>query len=139
MNIYLDFDGNCLEVFNFYRNVFGGEFAAYQTFGDGPPDMGVPEDGKDRVMHVSLPLGDAMLMGSDTFPGSPTPLNVGNNFSIVVPAASRAQCDEYFAALSDNGEILMPMEETFWGSYFGRCRDQYGITWMFNYDLSQEA
>ena len=66
LNVYLFFDGNCREVFEFYRSVFGGEFAMIQTFGDGPPDMNVPDAEKDRIMHVSLPVGSTVLMGSDS-------------------------------------------------------------------------
>ena len=99
--------------------------------------MGVPEQGKSRIMHVSLPLGEALLMGSDTFPGSPEPLVVGTNFSIALPAEDRAQCDEWFAKLSAGGEVTMELQETFWGSYFGSCRDRYAVNWMFNLDLGE--
>ena len=101
MNIYLNFDGNCRDVFEHYQSIFGGEFEAYQTFADGPPDMGVAPEFADQIMHVSLKLGDSSLMGSDTFPGMP--LTAGNNFSIVVPANSRAECDRLFEALSAGG------------------------------------
>ncbi len=134
MNIYLNFDGNCREVFEFYRDVFGQDFDTLQTFADGPDDMGVPEDAKNRIMHVSLPVGGAMLMGSDTFPGNPDPLVAGNNFSVAIDADSRAQCDELFDKLASGGEVLMALEETFWGSYFGNCRDKYGISWMVSHD-----
>ena len=73
LSIYLHFNGNCREAFDFYRSVFGGDFDVLQTFGDGPADMGVPDDERDNIMHVSLPVGTSVLMGSDvpsTF-GSP--------------------------------------------------------------------
>lgn len=136
MNVYLYFDGECREAFDFYRETFGGEFASYMTFADGPEDMPVPPEARDRIMHASLPLGDAMLMGSDTFPGSEQPHVVGTNFSITVPADSREACDALSAALAAGGTIETPMEETFWGSYFGQVRDRFGVRWMFNLDLS---
>ena len=65
LNTYINFKGNCREAFEFYRSVFDGEFAIMQTFGDGPDDMGVLEEEKNNVMHVSFPIGDSVLMGSD--------------------------------------------------------------------------
>ena len=65
LSIYLHFNGNCREAFEFYRSVFGGEFDVLQTFGDGPADMGVPDDEANNIMHVSLPVGTSVLMGSD--------------------------------------------------------------------------
>ena len=66
LNTYLTFDGNCREAFEFYRSVFGGDFTEFHTFGEGPPDMTVPDAEKDRIMHVSLPIGANVLMGSDS-------------------------------------------------------------------------
>ena len=136
LNPYLTFDGNCREVFEFYRSVFGGDFSAIQTFADGPDDMGVPDDEKDRIMHVSLPVGSSVLMGSDRCSAfSPAPV-VGDNFSISMSGDSKAHCDELFAKLSDGGAVKMPMQETFWGAYFGLWTDKYGINWMINFPLS---
>lgn len=133
LNTYLTFDGNCREAFDFYLSVFGGEYLVFQTFGDGPPEMEVPAAVKDNVMHVSLPIGDSVLMGSDTGPGQPG-VSAGDNFSISVNADSRAQCDDLFAKMSAGGEVTMPMQDTFWGSYFGTCRDRFGINWMIDFD-----
>ncbi len=132
LNTYLTFAGNCREAFEFYRSVFGGEFETMQTFGDGPPDMGVPEELKAQVMHVSLSIGDSTLMGSDTGPGSPGVV-MGSNFQISVTPDSRDEADRLFAALSDGGTVGQAMEEMFWGDYFGTCDDQYGIRWMINH------
>ena len=134
LNTYLTFDGNCREAFEFYRSVFGGEFAEFQTFADGPPDMPVSDAEKGRVMHVALPIGSSILMGSDSSSFGP-PLSVGNNFSISIEVESREQCDELFAKLSEGGSVVMPLQEQFWGAYFGQWTDRFGINWMVNYTL----
>jgi len=138
LNTYLTFNGNCREAFEFYRSVFGGDFSVIQTFGDGPPDMGVPESEKDRIMHVSLPVGSSVLMGSDSCSAFGPPAEMGNNFSISVEVDSREHCDQLFAGLSEGGSVKMPMQEMFWGAYFGTWTDRYGVNWMINYNLPQD-
>lgn len=135
LNTYLTFAGNCREAFEFYQSVFGGEFEVFQTFGDGPPDMDVPAEAKDQVMHVSLPVGSSTLMGSDTGPGSPA-VKVGSNFSIAISPDSKAEADEIFCRLSEGGTVTMPIDDMFWGSYFGTCQDAFGINWMVDYSPS---
>ncbi len=137
LSTYLTFDGDCKEAFDFYKSVFGGDFMACQTFADGPPEMGASEDDKDRIMHVSLPIGDSVLMGSDTMPGYGDPLAKGNNFSISYAPSSKEDADEKFAALKVGGVEKMELQETFWGSYFGMCTDQFGVNWMLNYNLQK--
>ena len=126
---YLTFDGDCRQAFEFYRSVFGGDFHVFSTFGEGPEEMDVPDGFKDRVMHVSLPLGNGVLMGSDNGPGAPA-VTAGNNFSISVATGSRAESDDLMAKLSAGGAVTMPLETTFWGAYFGMCTDKFGINWM---------
>lgn len=138
LSTYLTFDGNCREAFAFYRSVFGGEYASFQTFADAPADMSVPDAEKDRVMHVSLPVGSSVLMGSDRATGFGPPLVVGNNFSVAIEGRSREHCEKVFAGLSAGGKVLMPLQETFWGAYFGLWTDRFGIQWMANYDLPAE-
>ena len=134
LNIYLTFDGNCREAFEFYRSVFGGEFQVFQTFADGPDDMPVADAEKDNVLHVSLPVGGSLFMGSDNSSFGPA-LAVGNNFSVSIDGQSREHCDEVFAKLSAGGSVTMPLQETFWGSYYGQWTDKFGINWMVNYAL----
>ena len=132
LSTYLHFNGNCREAFEFYRAAFGGEFLVLETFGDGPADMQVPEDERNNVMHVSLPVGTSVLMGSDvptTF-GEPAPSV--SNVSISYAAHSREETDALFAKLSDGGTVTMPLQEMFWGAYFGACIDRFGVNWMFN-------
>ena len=137
INTYLTFAGNCRTAFEFYRSVFGGEFAVIQTFADGPPDPGVPEDQRDRIMHVTLPIGSGVLMGSDSGGLGPETVT-GNNFSLSLSPDTREQADELFAKLSAGGTVDMPMQQMFWGSYFGSCTDPFGICWQINYDLPEQ-
>ena len=139
LNPYLTFDGNCREAFEFYRSVFGGEFLAHTTFAEGPPDLGVPAAEANRIMHVSLPVGDGVLMGSDTSSAFGPPPVAGTNFSISIVGRSKEHCDEVFAKLSEGGTINMPMQEMFWGAYFGCWTDRFGIAWMINYDMETDS
>ena len=131
---YLHFNGNCKEAFDFYRSVFGGEFAISLTMRDGPADMPVPEAEKDLVMHVSLPIGSSTLMGSDVPSMFGPPPVVGTNVSISHSAESREQVDTLFARLTEGGEVHMEPQDMFWGSYFASGRDRFGIGWMLSYD-----
>ena len=137
LSTYLTFDGNCREAFEFYRSVFGGDYQVFTTFGEGPDGLPLAEGQENQVMHVALPVGDSVLMGSDSTTFGP-PLEIGNNFSISVEAGSREQADTLHAALSEEGAVTMPMEDQFWGAYFGMCTDRFGINWMLVHELPQE-
>ena len=132
INTYLTFAGECRAAFEFYRTVFGGDFLFMQTFADGPADMQVPEEAKDLIMHVTLPVGGGVLMGSDTIEQfSPLPVT-GTNFALSLGPDSKEQADDLFARLSEGGRVTMPMQDQFWGAYFGTCTDRFGIGWMIN-------
>ncbi|AVI51117.1 VOC family protein [Pukyongia salina] len=137
INSYITFNGNCEEAFNLYRSVFGGEFATISKFRDMPDDPKYPvsEEDKDKIMHVSLPISqETVLMGSDTGAEWGKQFKQGNNFSISINANSREEADTFFKALSQDGEVVMPMSDTFWESYFGMLTDRFGIQWMVSYD-----
>jgi len=138
LNTYLTFDGDCRQAFEFYRSVFGGDFSIVSTYAEAPADPGIPEAERDRVMHVSLPVGSSVLMGSDCCSAMGPPPVVGNNFTIAIEGESRAHCDEMFAGLSEGGTVKMPLADMFWGAYYGMWTDRYGINWLVNYTLQQD-
>lgn len=138
VNVYLNFDGNCAEAFNFYKAAFGGEFPYIGYFKDMPPQEGMPamtaEEG-NKIMHVSLPISkETALMGSDTGGEWAPKITKGNNFSISINADSKEEADRLFNELSAGGKVTMPMEKTFWGSYFGMFTDKFDINWMVSFD-----
>jgi PhnB protein len=139
VNIYLTFEGNCDEVFQFYQSVLGGELQI-NRFSEMPenPEYPVKEEDKNKIMHVSLPISkETILMGSDTAGGYGPPIIQGNNFSISVHPETKEEADKIFAGLSEGGKVGMPMADAFWGSYFGILTDKFGINWMVNVDLSK--
>ena len=135
---YLSFNGNCREAFDFYVSVFGGEYAFVQTFGDAPVDIGVPDVEKGNIMHATLQLGDGLLMGSDMPSTMGPPRTIGNNFSLTYPTQSREETDDLFAKVSEGGTVTMPLQDQFWGAYFGACVDKFGIQWQFNFETPRE-
>ncbi len=132
IHIYLNFNGNCEEAFNLYKSVFGGEFDYIGRFGEMPASDGyvVPEGDKDKIMHISLPIGSSVLMGSDTGEAYAAAFALGNNFSVSVSVDSREEADRVFAALSAGGQVTMPLSDTFWSDYFGMLTDKFGVNWM---------
>jgi len=139
INSYLSFEGNCEEAFNFYKSVFGGDFSYVGRYSEMPPQQGIAisDEDKQKIMHISLPLSkETMLMGSDVISSR---VEVGNNVGLSITAGSKEDADRYFDGLSSEGKITMPLNNTFWGDYFGMLIDRYGINWMigFNENLGQ--
>ena len=136
INPYLTFLGNCEEAFNFYKSVFGGEFTYIGRFSEMPPDAEHPmsEEDKNKVMHVSLPIGGNILMGSDTGGEWASKTIVGNNISVSISAGSKEEADKIYKGLAEGGVAFMPMSNTFWGDYFGMLTDKFGINWMMSYN-----
>ncbi|MDQ1096603.1 MULTISPECIES: VOC family protein [Chryseobacterium] len=142
VNVYLTFNGNCREAFDFYKSVFGGEFQYIGTFGDMPPsdDNPVPDEDKDGIMHVTLPIStETVLMGSDTGSAWSSGFVQGNNVAVSINTESQEEADRLFYGLSEGGQVTMPIAGTFWGAYFGMFADQFGIHWMVNYDDPSKA
>ncbi|MBX7047083.1 MAG: VOC family protein [Ignavibacteria bacterium] len=134
LNPYLSFDGNTEEAFNFYKSVFGGEFAFVMRYKDVPADVPMPNKNPaddNRIMHVSLPVGQSMLMASDA--PSHLKLNQGNNLQISISVDSKEDADRIFSGLSAGGSVMMPMSDAFWGDYFGMFTDKFGVHWMISY------
>ena len=139
LNTYLNFNGDCRAAFDFYRSVFGGDFTFLVTFADGPSELPPLSDAeKTLIMHVSLPVGDNILMGSDNISAFGPPSTVGSNFSISIGADSRADTDRLVNGLAAGGAVLMPPDDMFWGAYFGMCRDRFGVNWMVSHEPAQE-
>lgn len=139
INTYLTFNGNCRKAFEFYRSVFGGEFSSIRTFGDMPSQEGykMSETDKNKIMHVTLPISkETALMGSDTSEHYKK-ATVGDNFSVSIHTDTKEEADRLFVGLSKSGKKSMPMENTFWGSYFGMLTDQFGVNWMVSVDIGK--
>jgi len=136
VNAYINFQGNCEEAFNYYRAVFGSEFTMLSRFSEMPTQDGMELSEKDmnKIMHVSMPIGEeTMIMGSDVGGEWAQDLKVGNNITLSITADSKEQADQMFKSLSEGGRVSMPMDITFWGSYFGMCTDKFDINWMISF------
>ena len=138
INPYVTYLGNCEEAFNFYKSVFGGDFTYVGRFSEMPPEMGTSPEDANKIMHISLPISaETILMGCDAAGSFGAGTKIGNNISLSINANSREEADRLFNGLSAGGNVTMPMNNTFWGAYFGMFVDRFGIGWMINYDEPQ--
>ncbi len=134
---YLNFAGTTEAAFTFYKSVFGIEFAGgIMRYGDGPMldgQPGVTDADKKLIVNIQLPiLGGHLLMGSDAPDARGYQLNQGNNVQIVLDPDTRAEADALFAALAAGGTVNDPLQEMFWGDYYGSLVDRFGIQWLVN-------
>ncbi|MGB4587737.1 MAG: VOC family protein [Clostridiaceae bacterium] len=139
LETYLNFNGNTEEAFEFYKSVFGGEFSSLVRFKDMPVEgVTVAEEDADKIMHISLPIGNNSLMATDSLESMGMKLIQGNNFYIFIVPESKEEADRIFTALSAGGEIEMPMADQPWGDYYGSFRDKFGIMWIIDIEIPKK-
>jgi PhnB protein len=126
---YLFFDGRCEEAIDFYRRALGAEVTMLMRFKEMPdPQPGsIPPGAEDKVMHASLQIGGTMLLASD---GNCLGQASFQGFALSLTAADDAEAKRLFAALSDGGQVQMPLGKTFFSSQFGMVADRFGVSWM---------
>lgn len=133
---YLNFDGQAEEAMTFYQSILGGEFEGGISYFGEAPGMDLPEEEKNRVMHISLKIADGLkIMASDTSPSMGHIWIKGNHNHVSINVDSKDQGQRIFSQLSEGGSVEMDYQKTFWGAYFGSFEDKFGIGWMVNYDL----
>jgi len=130
---YLHFDGCAEEAINFYKSVFGGEITAIQRYKDVPGGEKVSAEDKDKLIHGSLKVSEQMSLMATDLLKSMGIVQFGTNVHLCVHLESEAETDRLFEKLSRGGKVEMPLNRTFWGAYFGMCRDKYGVQWMLDY------
>ena len=128
---YLLFDGNAEEAFDFYARCLGGKVTRLSRFGEAPPEMPMPPEMRDKVMHIRLEVGDAVLMASDAM-SSMGPYEPIKSCSVAIQLDAPAEAERIFHALAEGGTVQMPIGETFWSARFGMLVDRYGVPWMVN-------
>jgi PhnB protein len=134
VNVYLNFNGDTEKAFNFYRSVFGGEFTGLQRFKEMGAEQGMSAEDGEKIMHITLPVGENMVLNAtDALESMGRTFTAGNNFSLMLEPESKTEADRLFSLLSANGNVEVPMQDMFWGDYYGAFTDQFGVEWMINY------
>ncbi len=130
INPYLYFDGDCEDAFTLYASVFRKEIRHISKYKDVPkPSQSIFQEPDENIMHVTLPLSkETMLNGSDNSLVYKEMIK-DKTFSLIIHADSKEEVDRLFGALSQSGQVIVPVGLTFWGAYYGQCIDQFGISW----------
>ena len=129
LNTYVNFAGNCAEAFRYYEKHLGAKVEMLMTHGEAPDQRTVTPEWKDTVMHARLSLGDTHLMAADVPNAEPM-----RSAYLTLSVDSDSDAERIFSALSDGGQVLMPIQETFFASRFGQTRDRFGMNWMILHD-----
>lgn len=139
LNPWINFNGNALEAFTFYKSVFGGEFTKIVRFKDlASPEFQVPEQEANKIMQIVLPIGGANVLIGNDVPEFMGKVNENENRSkIQVTIDTREEAAKIFAGLSAGGQVEGPMGDSPWGTYVGMFRDRYGIEWIVESNSSK--
>ncbi len=132
-NPYLSFNGECEAAFTFYEQCLGGKITEKMTYGGSPMAEQTPPEQRDRIMHITLNVGDIVIMGADA---PPQMFEKPQGFSLNLNFDSIEEAERVFNALAANGMVKMPIQETFWAKRFGMAIDRFGTPWMINCDLT---
>jgi PhnB protein len=124
---YLIFNGRCEEAVEFYRKVLGAEVVMLLRFKDAPDPKMIAPGAENKVMHTTLKIGDTIILASD---GRCQEGSGFGSFSLSLTVKTEADADRFFAALSDGGQVQMPLSKTFFSPYFGMVADRFGVSWM---------
>jgi PhnB protein len=126
---YIFFYGRCEEALEFYKKVLGGTYEMMRM-ADAPKEMieHVPADFRNKVMHASFTAPGVVFMASDGREAKTIDPDAGN-ISLALSAKDRAEGDRVFKALSEGGNVTMPLDDAFWGGRFGTFNDRFGIEW----------
>ena len=129
LNPYLQFDGRCKAAFTFYEAVFGGKIVSLLTFGETPMGAQCTPEGRDKIAHARLMIGDQVLMGSDP---PAEHYEAPKGYFVTVNVEQPTEAERIFHALAEQGRVTMPLQKTFWAAAFGMLVDRFGISWMIN-------
>jgi PhnB protein len=124
---YLFFDGRCQEALDFYRKTLGAEVTRLMRFKESPDPQSIPPGAGEKIMHANFRVGDSQIMASD---GQCQGKETFQGFALSITATDVAKADRLFAALSDGGQVQMPMTKTFFSPRFGMVADRFGVSWM---------
>jgi len=125
MYTYVNFAGTCAQAFRFYEKHLGGTIGMMMTHGQAPDQSNVNPEWKDAVLHARISVGGTELLGADIPSAQPM-----RSAYLSLNVETDAETERIFSALSDGGEVFMPMQETFFATRFGQLRDRFGINWM---------
>ncbi|MFC7439876.1 VOC family protein [Laceyella putida] len=131
INPYLYLPGNSEKAMNDYKDIFGGEIVNIQRYRD-VPDMPSSEEDKDKILHGHLKVGDQAIYFSDF---QNKPVTFGNQVSLTMEFTDVDAIEKVYNALAEGGEVLMPLQDTFWGAKYGKLTDRFGVNWDLHCQL----
>ena len=129
INPYMSFNGDCKAAFALYEKCLGGKIEMSMTYAGSPMASQVPAEWGDKILHITMSLGDQRLQGADAPPGR---YEKPQGFSVALALDDTAEASRIFKELSDGGTVQLPLQETFWAAAFGMFTDRFGIPWIIN-------
>jgi PhnB protein len=134
LNPHITFDGTAEQAIRLYEHALGAKIETKMLLGD-VPGTTAPPGQERRVMHATLRVGEGVIMLSDAQTGDSA--SVHGNIQIALHFAELTEMAQAFDALTEGGQVTVPLQDTFWNARFGMLTDAFGIRWMFNCEMNK--
>lgn len=134
MKVYtqLNFGGNCEEAFRFYEAHLGGKVLMMMRQDQAPGANATGGAGKS-IIHARLDIGHTLLIGNDV------PASVFEKIRsvyIYLSVDSSEEAERVYKLLAEDGQVYIPLEETFYATRFSQLRDRFGVSWSIIHERS---
>ena len=126
---HIGFDGCCEEAFRVYERCLGGKIVTLLRWSETPMAAEAPPGYADKILHATLQVGPFTLAGADSMPEQ---YEAPKGFHVLLNIQDPAEAERIFAALSQGGNITVPLQKTFWAAVFGLVTDRFGVSWEIN-------
>ncbi len=136
LHTYLNYGGNCEQAFRFYEKHLGGRVSMLMRHGEQPGPGNLPPEWNEKVLHARLSLGGTELLGADIPPDRFQPMR---SAYLSLTLQSGEEAERVYALLAEDGQIFMPLQETFFATRFAMLRDRFGTSWMLLHPAPQAA
>lgn len=128
----LNFAGRTEEALTFYADALGCETLFLMRFRDSPDQRYTKAGMEDLIFHATFRIEGTEFMASDVgYEKGKTPAPfVGFSLALQLNSVERAK--KSFAALSEDGRVVIPLAESAFTGWYGIVVDRFGISWKIN-------
>jgi len=128
----LGFNGQTEQAIRHYEEALNAEILFLMRFRESPDQSHMSPGMEDLIFHATFRILDTVLMASDVGYVDTDSRPQFEGFSLALQMDSIESARRAFDALANQGQVVIPLAESKFTSWYGIVMDRFGISWKFN-------